>query len=208
MRGIEQVPSLYDPLMAALEAAGLGRWRAWLGRGARGRVLDLGCGTGRTLALLPPGVRPVGLDPCRASLLRARGRTPGAALVCGRAEQLPFRHGVFDTVVTGLVLCSVGDPAGALAEVARVLAPGGRVRLLEHVRARGRLGGWVQDRAQPFWTWLTGGCRPNRDTERAVEAGGFVIQAEGRRSRGHLRRFQASPPGRPHAEGDGSRPLR
>ncbi|HSB60496.1 MAG TPA: class I SAM-dependent methyltransferase, partial [Vicinamibacteria bacterium] len=77
MRGIEQVPWLYDPLVALLEATGLGRWRGWLARGARGRTLDLGCGTGRNLPLVPAGAAAVGLDPGHASLQRARRRAPG-----------------------------------------------------------------------------------------------------------------------------------
>jgi hypothetical protein len=63
--------------------------------------------------------------------------------------------------------------------------------MLEHVRARGRLTARVQDLVQPLWTRLTGGCHPNRDTETAVEASGFVIEAETRRARNDMRRFSA-----------------
>ena len=195
MRGIEQVPWLYDPLMVVLEKTGLGRWREWLAGGVpEGRVLDLGCGTGRNLPLFGPSVRAVGLDPCHASLLKARRRTPAALLVRARAEALPFRDGVFDTVVSGLVFCSVGEVQRGLAEVRRVLGPGGRMRMLEHVRATGRIAAWLQDRTQPTWTWLTGGCHPNRETVRAVEAAGFAIDASTYRARGDLRRFEANPP--------------
>jgi SAM-dependent methyltransferase len=98
---------------------------------------------------------------------------------------------VFDTVVSGLVFCSVDEPARGLAEVGRVLAPGGALRMLEHVRSeRPRWARW-QDRLQPAWTRITGGCRPNRDTERAVEAAGFRIDAASRRARGNMRRLVA-----------------
>src|SRR5438445_11144467 len=200
MRGLEQVPWLYDAICAFAEWRGLGDWRRWLAAGARGRTLDLGCGTGRNLPLFAAGVRAVGLDPELASLRRARRRAPGAPLVCGSAEALPFRPGVFDTVVSGLVLCSVPDPARGLAEVRRVLRPDGTLRALEHVRATRRWKARVQDAIQPGWTWLTGGCHPNRETERLVEAAGFVIDAEGRRAPAHLRRFAA----RPAAAGQGS----
>jgi ubiquinone/menaquinone biosynthesis C-methylase UbiE len=194
VRGIEQIPWLYDPLMVVLEKTGLGRWRAWLAGGIRtGRTLDLGCGTGRNLPLLGSAVRVVGLDPCHASLLKARRRVPGGLLVRARAEALPFRDSVFDTVVSGLVFCSVSDVPRGLDEVRRVLRPGGRLRMLEHVRASGRVAGWLQDLTQPAWTWFTGGCHPNRETEAAVRAAGFVIDASTFRAQGDMRRFEASP---------------
>jgi ubiquinone/menaquinone biosynthesis C-methylase UbiE len=163
--------------------------------GAGGRVLDLGCGTGRNLPLLEGG-RSVGLDPSFASLRRARRRSPGTVLVQGSAEALPFRDGVFDTVVSGLVLCSVPDPARGLAEVRRVLRPEGTLRALEHVRSTVPWRARVQDALQPAWTWFAGGCHPNRDTERAIEAAGFAIDSEGRRAQANLRRFVARPRGR------------
>ncbi len=193
MRGLEQIPWLYDALCAGAERLGLARWRRWLASGARGRTLDLGCGTGRNLPLMPPGVGVIGVDPALGSLARARGRAPGASLVAARAEALPFRAGSFDTVVSGLVLCSVGDPARALAEVRRVLREGGALRALEHVRSTRRWKARCQDRIQPLWTWLSGGCHPNRETERAVEAAGFQVDAADRRARGDLRRFSARP---------------
>jgi ubiquinone/menaquinone biosynthesis C-methylase UbiE len=193
MRGIEQIPWLYDAICAVAEWRGLGRWRGWLTAGARGRTLDLGCGTGRNLPLFPAGVRAVGLDPAPDALARARRRAPGALLVQGSAEALPFRDGCFDTVVSGLVLCSVRDPARGLAEVRRVLRPGGTLRALEHVRATRRWRARFQDLIQPAWTWCAGGCHPNRDTEGTIEAAGFVIEADGRRAEADLRRFAARP---------------
>ena len=194
MRGIEQVPWLYDAGMVLLEKTGLGRWRSWLAAGVRpGRVLDLGCGTGRNLPLYGSCVRAIGLDPCHESLLSARRRAPRVPLVRARAEALPFRAGSFDTVVSGLVFCSVGDVPRGLAEVKRVLGPTGVLRMLEHVRARGRLAGWLQDRTQPAWTWFTGGCHPNRDTEAAVAVAGLAVDPATYRAQGDLRRFEARP---------------
>jgi ubiquinone/menaquinone biosynthesis C-methylase UbiE len=191
MRRVEQVPWMYDAIFVVAEWRGLARWRRWLTGGARGRALDLGCGTGRNLPLYAPAVRAIGLDPSLDALRRARRRAPATPLVQGRAEALPFRDGCFDTVVSGLVLCSVHDPTAALAEVRRVLRPGGALRALEHVRATVAWKARVQDAIQPAWTWLAGGCRPNRDTERLVEMAGFAIEAEGRRARANLRRFAA-----------------
>lgn len=193
MRGLEQIPWLYDGLCAVLERTGLAPWRRWLVDGAGGRTLDVGCGTGRGLTLYRPEVRVIGLDPAWDSLGRARRRAPGVPLVQGSAEALPFRDGTFDTVVASLVFCSVPEPARGLAEVKRVLRPDGRLRMLEHVRSRRSWKAAFQDRVQPLWTWLSGGCHPNRETERAVEDAGFVIEAEGRSEMADMRRFSARP---------------
>jgi ubiquinone/menaquinone biosynthesis C-methylase UbiE len=193
VRGVEQVPWIYDAGMALLEKTGLGRWRSWLAGGvSRGRVLDLGCGTGRNLSLFGSGVRAIGLDPCPQALRRARRRAPGVPLVRALAESLPFRDGSFDTVVSGLAFCSVPDVPRGLDEVRRVLKAGGVLRMLEHVRSRRRVAAWLQDRAQPAWTWFTGGCHPNRDTEAAVAAAGFVVDPNTYRAQGGMRRFAAT----------------
>jgi ubiquinone/menaquinone biosynthesis C-methylase UbiE len=107
------------------------------------------------------------------------------------AEALPFRAGAFETVISSLVFCSVPDPVRGLAEVRRVLAPGGTLRMIEHVRSTRRWKARVQDAVQPIWTWLAGGCHPNRDTERTVEACGFTIDMESRRAHADMRRFIA-----------------
>jgi ubiquinone/menaquinone biosynthesis C-methylase UbiE len=193
MRGIEQVPCLYDAFCALSERCGLGRWRRWLVEGAAGTVLDVGCGTGRNLPLYRSGVRVIGLEPFADTLVRARRRAPGVTLVQGDAQALPFRDDAFDTVVSGLVFCSVPDPARGLAEVKRVLKPSGALRMLEHVRATRPWQARMQDRWQPLWTRITGGCRWNRDTESAVTRAGFSIDADGRRARGEMRRFVARP---------------
>jgi ubiquinone/menaquinone biosynthesis C-methylase UbiE len=191
LRGVEQIPWVYDAWCAVLEITGLQRWRRWLVAGTRGRTLDLGCGTGRNLPLYPEGTRPIGLDPSADALRAARLRSPHTPLVRARAEALPFKAAAFDAVVSGLAFCSVGDPGQGLSEVRRTLAPGGQLRMLEHVRSTGRWKGRMQDFIQPAWTWVAGGCHPNRDTEGAVEAAGFAIEPEGRRARGNMRRFAA-----------------
>jgi ubiquinone/menaquinone biosynthesis C-methylase UbiE len=196
VRGAEQIPWLYDTAMSILERLGLGPWRRWLAEGARGRTLDLGCGTGRSLPLLPAGARAVGVDPCAQSLARARRRSPGALLVRARAEALPFKDGSFDTIASGLVLCSVTDPARAASEMLRVLATGGSVRALEHVRSPLPWKARLQDWTQPAWTTLSGGCHLNRETELILEEAGLAIDPTTRRARDTMRRFEARPRGR------------
>jgi len=192
-RGLEQIPWLYDALMSVIDRLGLIRWRRWLVSDATGRTLEIGCGTGRNFPDYPAAVTPVGIDPHRSVLRAARRRAPGVPVVVATAEALPFRDGVFDTVVSSLAFCSVPEPEIGLSEVRRVLTPGGQLRMLEHVRHSSRLGGRLQDVIQPAWTAVTGGCHPNRDTEALVEASGFRIDADGRRARGSMRRFLARP---------------
>lgn len=187
MRGVEQIPWAYDAMCWAMEATGLRRWRQWLAGGATGRVLEVGAGTGRNLPLYPKEATVVAIEPASQTLARARHRAPGVALVRASAEALPFREGSFDTVVSGLVFCSVPDAGKGLREVRRVLRSGGLLRMLEHVRSGSRLGAKWQDFIQPAWTKLAGGCHPNRDTEATLRQEGFELVE--RRAKGNMRRL-------------------
>ncbi len=177
--------------LAALgyERATVGAERRWFGArrrellaAAAGRTLDVGCGTGANLAHLPPDRVDslVLLDPSPWMLAHARRRAAAAGVPAetrrGRAEALDFEDASFDTVIFTLSLCTIGGPDRALAEARRVLRPGGRLLVLEHVRAREpRLAGW-QDRLERPWGWLALGCHPNRDTWAAIEAAGFTFE--------------------------------
>ncbi len=188
MRGIEQIPWIYDAMCWVAEHRGFDRWRKWLTSGAKGRTLEIGSGTGRNLPLYEVPV--IALEPDAGAIEAARARAPNVRFVRASAEALPFRDGAFDTVVSGLVFCSVPKPEVGLAEVKRVLAPGGKLRMIEHVRLEGWRGK-LQDSMQPLWTKVAGGCHPNRRTVETVEAAGFVIEDEGRKSDGTMRRFSA-----------------
>jgi hypothetical protein len=136
MRGVEQIPWIYDAMCWVAERNGLIRWRRRLVGGARGRTLEVGIGTGRNLTLYDRDLRVVGVEPDRGVVPTARRRSP-----------------------------SVPTTRPLIA--------------------------WWQDRIQPLWTVMAGGCHPNRDTERTVEETGFEIHEEGRRRRGNLRLFNA-----------------
>ena len=171
----------YDRAMAASEAAGLTDRRATLLAAAGGRVLELGAGTGLNLAHYPARVEGLVLtepeEPMLARLQsRAAARRPPATAVRAPAEQLPFADASFDTVVSTLTLCTVRDLPAALAEVRRVLVPGGRLLFLEHVRAEDPRTARLQDRLAPLWLRIGHGCHCNRDTLAAIETARFAVQ--------------------------------
>ncbi len=153
---------------------------------ASGRVLELGVGTGVSLEHYPGSVTElVAIDPEHGMLRRSRDRVralerrPGGLpfrvrLQRADAEALPYDDDSFDTVVAALTLCTIPDPDRAAAEMRRVLRPTGRLLVLEHVRAhREGMLAWWQDRLDPLWTRVAGGCHINRDTGATLERAGF-----------------------------------
>lgn len=145
---------------------------------ARGRTLEIGYGVGSNWPFFGAGIDYTGIEPDPYMRERAARHMPGGQaldLKDGNAEALPFEDASFDTVVGTLVFCTIADADRALAEVRRVLKPGGEFRFLEHVRARGRLGAAVQDAVTPVWSRLGGGCHPNRDTAGAMARAGFQM---------------------------------
>ena len=166
--------ALYDSFFKAVEEAGLRDMRRELLSEARGRTIDIGAGTGANLELYPADVdlTMAEPDPHMARQLRHKLSESDRAveLVEAGAESLPFEDGSFDTAVFTLVLCTVPDPPAALAEVARVLKPGGRMLFLEHVRAESPgLARW-QDRLEKPWRFVGDGCHCNRDTVATIES--------------------------------------
>jgi ubiquinone/menaquinone biosynthesis C-methylase UbiE len=129
----------YDKQIAFFERLQFGGGREWLGRRARGRVLEVAPGTGRNLPFYSPDVTLTGLELSPAMLAQARSRARELGLDAdlreGDAAELPFADGSFDTVVCALALCSIPDPIRALGEMHRVLVPGGRLLLLDHIRS-------------------------------------------------------------------------
>lgn len=173
--------AFYDRAFAASEEAGLREMRRELLCQARGRVLELGSGTGLNLELYPrEGLECLTLtepDPHMIKQLRNRVEEIGCAadVVETGAEALPFGDDSYDTVVVTLVLCTVPDQPAALQEISRVLRPGGQLLFLEHVRAhQPDLAKW-QDRLEKPWRFLGDGCHCNRDTVAAIDAAGFEL---------------------------------
>lgn len=177
--------AIYNRFMAPSEAACLSRWRGELLGGLSGAVLEVGAGTGHNLAHYPASLERLVLtepDPSmRARLLAsARGR---ATVVGCPVEALPFDDASFDVVVSTLVLCSVVEPQRALAEIRRVLKPGGEFVFLEHVAADDRPGRlrW-QQRLEPLWRRVGDNCHLTRRTAVAITDAGFSIERVERES--------------------------
>jgi ubiquinone/menaquinone biosynthesis C-methylase UbiE len=166
--------ALYDPFLALGEHRGMRERRRRLLRAARGRVLEIGAGTGLNLPHYPGDVEEVllsePLEPM-ARRLEARLRRSGVrgTVVRAGAESLPVAGSTVDTVVSTLVLCTVPDPEAALAEIRRVLRPGGRLLFCEHVRSDSdRLSRWQERLARP-WEAFADGCRCDQETEELIE---------------------------------------
>lgn len=173
--------ALYDRLFAATEEAGLRDTRRAALAAASGRTIDIGSGTGANLELYPDAVTELVLaepDPHMLKQLRSKvGERRGPIeVVEASAESLPFADSSFDTAAFTLVLCTVPNPAAALAEVARVLKPGGRMVFVEHVRSENpKLARW-QDRLERPWRFVGDGCHCNRDTVATIEASPLTVE--------------------------------
>jgi len=172
--------AVYDRFMRGSEEACLSKWRAELLRDLSGEVLEIGAGTGSTLGLYPKAVTRLVMaepDPSMRAKLLAKERPAGVEVADASVDALPFKDQSFDAVVSSLVLCSVRDQKAALAEIARVLRPGGRLVFLEHVAADGKPSRlkW-QRRIEPVWKHLMGNCHLTRRTEAAIAAAGLDIE--------------------------------
>ena len=170
---------VYDAVMWPFERAAIGAWRRRLAAAARGRVLEIGSGTGAQLRWYAPGAEVTALEPdegmrARLSARAERARVP-VTVAGGRAEDLPFAAASFDTAVSAFALCTVSDPAAALAELRRVLVPGGTLLLLEHVHLTWEPGRALQSAAAPAWAAVAGGCRLDRDTLTTAQGVGFTL---------------------------------
>lgn len=164
----------YAATTPAMDRGGLADRRAELLAGLTGTVLEIGCGNGRNFPHYPGTVaRVVAVEPDpylrRLAEQTAKSAPVPIELVEATAEHIPAADETFDAAVACLMLCSVPDQAAALAELHRVLRPGGQLRFLEHVLADTPALARVQRALQAtLWPPLAGGCHPARDTEAAI----------------------------------------
>lgn len=201
------VAAVYDRLMVPTEAHGLRARREALLAGARGDVLEIGAGTGANIALYPSELSRLTLTEPSAPMaakLRAKLAADGrdAEVIEASAERLPLPDSSVDTVVCTLVLCTVKDLDGALAEIRRVLRPGGSLLFIEHVRSDDASFARKQDRWVRAWKIVGNGCVCNRETASAIERAGLAIE-----SLEHGRLPKARPIVQPLIQGVARQPL-
>ena len=170
----------YDTFMAGTEKAGLASHRKKLLGRARGRVLEVGGGTGANLPFYGDEVEEVVITEQEEPMARRLERKLAdsslpARVVRAPAEELPFEDSSFDFVVSTLVLCTVNDPTRALAEIHRVLKAEGQLLFVEHVRSdSAKVARW-QDRLNGLQRRVGHGCNCNRRTLENIEGAGFSI---------------------------------
>lgn len=170
----------YLRLSAKAEERGVREHRRALLDGLAGVVCEVGAGQGLNFGHYPITVTHVlAVEPeptLRRHAVAAAAHAPIPIEVFdGAADELPMDDASCDAVVTSLVLCTVPDQAAALADVRRVLRPGGELRFYEHVRSAHRLVAMGEDLVTPIWSRLAGGCHPNRDSVAAITAAGFDV---------------------------------
>jgi ubiquinone/menaquinone biosynthesis C-methylase UbiE len=169
------LPRLLDRAMRNEELVG---YRQWIVGAARGRVLEVGIGSGLNLPFYGPGVTEIiGLEPSQSLIdmasLRARATDRAVSFLARSAEAIPLDTDSVDTVVTTWTMCSIPDAGTALAEMWRVLRPGGDFLFVEHGRAPDPWVARLQDWLTPAWRPLAGGCHLNRPVADLVTGAGF-----------------------------------
>lgn len=172
---------IYSNVAEMSERRGGGEHRRKLLEGLQGRVVEIGAGSGANFAHYPASVNElVALEP--EDYLRERARDAAAkapvpiSIHDASAEELPGENDSFDAGVVSLVLCTVADQQTALAELHRVIRPGGELRFYEHVVSHSRFEAGFQRFADAtFWPRVAGGCHLARDTQPAIVRAGFKI---------------------------------
>lgn len=185
---------MYEQISAVSELRGTAEHRDRALAGLTGRVIEIGAGNGLNFGRYPDTVAEVvAVEPDVTLRAMAEAAADQASapvqVVPGHATALPADDASFDAAIASLVLCSVSDVGAALAEIRRVLKPGGELRFFEHVRSNHLVFGMLQDAITPLWSRAGGGCHPNRNTAASIEAAGFRIEQIDRFSYAPLRFF-------------------
>jgi ubiquinone/menaquinone biosynthesis C-methylase UbiE len=171
--------AVYSWMAGAMEAGPVGASRRALVADAYGIIVDLGAGAGANLPHFGDAVTRAHLiEPDPHMIHRMGSDLPDHVQVHQvGAEHLPLDDDSVDTVLATLTLCTVDDLPASLAEIRRVLRPGGQLLILEHVRSDNALVGFCQDALHGPWRWVGAGCHSNRDTAAALATAGFDTTA-------------------------------
>ena len=180
--------AIYDPFMHSIEERHLRTRRSRLLAGLRGKVLEVGVGTGTNFEYYNGEVEVTGIEPSSYMLHRA-GKKRDLLLLpnritlletgCGYPEmQKLIQDNSLDTVVCTLILCTVPDPEKALANFQKWLKPGGKLVVLEHIRSHNTSRGKWQDFLNPLWRKMADGCHLNRPTDQLLASSGFQLLKE------------------------------
>ena len=177
----DRIARFYDIVDRPMDLlGGVARRRRRLLARARGVTLEIGVGTGRNLDVYPPDADVIGIDTSANMLARASRRADRLGvpirIELADVQQLPFADATFDTVAATCVFCSVADPLAGFREVARVVRPGGQVLLLEHVRPRTPLLGWLFDLVNPVVRRFVGPNINRRTEDNIAQSGLGVIE--------------------------------
>lgn len=177
----------FDTFASVLNSASRRHKRAAFGGISASSVVEIGAGTGANVEFIPPGAHLYAVEPSLAMHDRLRQACKKAdidlTILSTGAEAIPLPDASVDEVMCSLVLCTVDDPESVLAEVRRILRPGGHFRFVEHVAAaRPGFRAWVQRSIRRPWGWVFEGCDPHRHTLEAVQSAGFASVASERRN--------------------------
>lgn len=180
----------YDGFMFFPEKFYLGRRRKKLISGLKGWVLEVGVGTGVNFSFYNDQVVVTGIEPSETMLSRATKKRKSLKLTnrielfhtgCGLPEmQQLVEENTLDAVICTLVLCTIPEPEQAIAQFKKWLKPGGRLVIMEHIRAHTHFYGKLQDAANPYWSKFADGCQLNRSTDIILSKAGFQLQYETR----------------------------
>lgn len=172
-------PAIYDIAMKPLEEGTFKKIRSNLLSQAKGRVLEIGAGTGVNFPLYRDADHVYAIEPNPSMIEKAEPRKQQAKVPIQihpqSAENLHFAAHTFDTVVATLVFCTIPDPKKALEELKRVTKPGGTILFFEHVKMEQPFLGGLQELLNPFWKKVCDGCHLNRDTLHLVEESGLRV---------------------------------
>jgi len=173
----DRASKFYDIFEQPMEIMSLKKWRLEVTKGLKGKVLEVGVGTGKNIPYYPEDIDITAIDFSEKMLAKAREKSSqfnkNVKLIHMDAQNMNFPDNTFDIVFTTCVFCSVPDPVKGLKEIRRVCKPDGKIIMIEHVRSEKKIMGIVMDIFNPLTVNLYG-ANINRETVKNVKIAGFT----------------------------------